>query len=362
MGSGISGQFNVGTETVVGTAVAASQSYRHTSESLNFNVHDYQSQAIGGALVLASGERVITYTDGSGGLVLDTPTKGFGRVLKQALGSGATSTPVAQSSPTALLQTHVVQAAGTSSAATDWQNGKSLTIQKLVADDTAPQPFTFGGCKVTSIEFSCQIGGGLVCTLGFDAMNVRAPTGATGVYAAQGGSYISGTAIHHFGSYQTFALGGSVITNSGIAAHTSGTAITSLIKGFSVKLDWGLATDRVSVIPVGGVAINKKEQVVNARPTITGTLTGEFTNSVDIFDKFVAGTSMPLNVIFRTGPAIASTFYHEIRFLLPAIQLTGDTPNNAGYDIVELDSPFLATYDGVNTPLQVQYQSTDAAL
>jgi hypothetical protein len=358
MGSGISGQFNVGTETVVGTAVAASQSYRHTSESLNFNVHDYQSQAIGGALVLASGERVLTYTDGSGGLVLDTPTKGFGRILKQALGSGSTSTPVAQSSPTALLQTHVVQAAGTSSASTDWQNGKSLTIQKGVADDTSVRPFTFGGCKVTSIEFSCQIGGGLVCTVAFDAMSVTGPTGATGVNAIQGGSYITGTAIHHFGSYQTFALGGTVATASGIATHTPGTAITSLIKGFSVKLDWGLATDRISI--VGG--IQKKEQVVNARPTITGTLTGEFTNAVDIFDKFAAGTTMPLNVIFRTGPAIATTFFHEIRFLLPAIQLTGDTPNNAGYDIVELDSPFLATFDGTNTPFQCQFQSTDTTL
>jgi hypothetical protein len=357
MGSGIAGQLNIGTETTPGTVVAANQSYRHTNESLNFAVHDYQSQAIGGSLVLSSGERVITYQDGTGNIVLDTPTKAFGRVLKQALGSGATSTPVAQTSPTALLQTHVVQATGTGGA-TDWQNGKGLTVQKGVADDTSVRPFTFGGCKVTDIEFSCQIGGGLVCTVGFDAMNVTGPTAASGLYALQSPAYVSGTAIHHFGSYQTFALGGTVGTASGIATHTPGTPITSLIKGFSVKMSWGIAHDRIGI--VGG--ISKREQLVNARPTITGTISGEFTNAVDLFDKFTAGTAMPLNVIFRTGPPIATTFYHEIRFLLPAIQLTGDTPNNAGYDIVELNTPFLATYDGTNTPLQIQYQSTDSTL
>ena len=218
-------------------------------------------------------------------------------------------------------------------------------------------PFTFAGCKVTDIEFSCQIGGGLVCTVTTDAMKVVGPTGAGGVNVLQTPTYLTGVATHHFGSFLSFDVGGTVTTTTGIATWAAGTAITSLIKGFSVKLSWGLATDRIGL--VGGIA--KQEQFVNARPTITGTITGEFSNSADLFDKFVAGTAMPLNIVMRTGSAVTTKF-HEISFLLPAIQLTGDTPNNAGYDIVELDSPFLATYDGTNTPLQIGYQSTDAAL
>jgi hypothetical protein len=348
VGSGINGQFGVASEATgtPGTPVAASRFFRYTGESMQLNVHDYRSKGIGGSLVMASGERVLTYSDGSGGLTLDVPIKGFGPILKQALGSATSGIPVQQAATTAYLQTHVMPSRG-------GQNSMSLTVQKGVDDDTSTKPFTFGGCKVDTIEFDCKIGGGLTCKVTFDAMNVMTPTAATGVGTLQTATYLT-QKVYHFGSFQALTLGGTATTALGVTTVTGASVPASLIKGLKLKIDWGMATDRISI--VGG--ISKKEQLINDRPKITGSLTGEFTNVTELFDLFRLGTNTALSIVMRSD-LIASTYYHELRFLLPAVQFTSDTPQVTGYDIVELDSDFEGTYDGTNPPLQIQYQSTE---
>jgi hypothetical protein len=112
-----------------------------------------------------------------------------------------------------------------------------------------------------------------------------------------------------------------------------------------------------------GNAGTKKEQIENAIPTITGSFTGEFTNSSEFLAPWLANTGTPLQIDFSHGNAGSSNPY-RLSFLFPQVKFNLVDPNTSGPDITAQQITFEALDDGsgTNPVMQIYIVSTDTTL
>ena len=160
IGSGLGAQLGIAAETTYGTFVAPTKFVEFTKENLVLKKTTAQSAGIAaGRLLPLSARRVLTRREAQGSIEFEVTNKSMGLLLQALMGTSVT--PVQQATSTAYLQTHTL--ADTA--------GKSLTVQKGVplTSGTVTDK-TFLGCKVTSGEFSCEVGGMLTATFEFDSM------------------------------------------------------------------------------------------------------------------------------------------------------------------------------------------------
>jgi hypothetical protein len=326
IGSGLGAQLGISAETTYGTFVAPAKFIEFTKEGLVLKKTTAQSAGIAaGRLLPLSSRRVVTQTEGSGTIDLEVTNKAMGLLLQALMGT--TVTPVQQGATAAYLQTHTL--ADTA--------GKSLTIQKGVplTSGTVTDK-TFLGCKVTSAEFSCEVGQMLTASYEFDAKACdETQTLATASYPSM--------SPFHFGEMA-------------LKTGTFGTeAARDGIRKVSCKIERPQAVDRF----YAGQSGTKKEPISNDQVKITGSLEMDYVDTVlDDLHTSDAATSLVWEFV---GPLIASTYFETFRITLPAVKFDDAPPVVDGFGVVKPTLTFTGLYDGTNQP-KIEYISTDITL
>lgn len=324
--SGLFTQLMAKKEAVYGTIVTPDHTYEFDSEGMERNPTYLESAGLHAGTLVQLGSRVVPTTRTAGGPVSgDVPNKGFGLFLD--LLHGAVVAPVQQGATAAYLQTHPI---GTTAP------NKSATVQFNKPDSAGTdRPFTYPGCMLDQLVFSCDAGGALKFAMTLDAQD---ETTATALAVA---AYPTGLKSFNF-TQGALTLGGTPLAN-----------VKSL---GDLTINPGLATDRFFF----GSAGLKGKPLPNAFMVVSGTALLEFSDMF-AYNLFVSGAQSQLVLTF-TGPIIAGAFAEMIQFTAPATQVRGDSPKVAGPDILQLNVPFSCFYDGVNPPLTIAYQSTDITL
>ncbi|WP_030173257.1 phage tail tube protein [Streptomyces sp. NRRL S-813] len=326
IGSGLGAQLGIAAESAYGTFVAPTKFIEFTKESLALKKTTAQSAGIAaGRLLALSSRRVVTRREVQGSVNFEVVNKSMG-LLVQAL-MGTSVTPVQQATTTAYLQTHLL--ADTA--------GKSLTIQKGVPLTTGTvTDKTFLGCKVTSGEFSCEVGGMLTGSFEFDGKDCD--EGQTLAVA----SY-SNMSPFHFGQMA-------------LKTGTFGTE-TALdgIRKVSVKIERPQDVERF----YANQSALKKEPISNDQVKITGSLETDYVaTTLDDLHTSDGTTSLVWEFV---GANIASTYFETFRVTLPAVKLDEGPPVVDGFGVVKPTFNFTGLYDGTNQP-KIEIISTDTTL
>ena len=327
--SGLAAQIGVAAESTYGTYVAPTRFPEYNKADLKKKKNVVQGGGLAaGQIAQLGSRRVVTSESVEGGFELEVANKGMGLLLAHLLGSSAT--PVQQGATAAYLQAHTVGD----------NIGKSLTIQHGVPDLTGTvRPFTFKGCKLSGAEFSCKVGEPLTMSLDVDGRQ------ASEVETLVAASLATGVAPFHW-AQMSVKLGA-----FGAEAAVSG------VKGFSVKFDRGMASERFYA-GAGGL---KAEPVMNDWLKVSGSLDVDLVNKADFADRFAADSATSLVIEF-VGPLIASTYYQTFRIKVPMVFFDGDTPTVDGPDVTSGGYPFVAQLDGTNPLVSIDYISTDTTL
>jgi hypothetical protein len=326
IGSGLGAQIGIVSEVTYGTFLAPTRFIEFNKESLVLKKTTAQSSGIAaGRLLPLSSRRVVTQREVSGSIEMEVTSKAMGPLLQTLMGT--TVVPAQQVATAAYLQTHTL--ADTV--------GKSLVIQKGVPLTTGTvTDKSFVGCKITSGEFSCEVGGMLTASFDIDGKDCdEAQTMAVASYPAM--------APFHFGqmSVKTGSFGAEVARDG--------------IRKVSIKIERSMATDRY----YGGQSGLKKEPISNDLVKITGSLDMDYVDTIlDDLHTSDAATSLVLEFV---GPLIASTYYETFRIKLPAIRIDEAPPTVDGFDVVKPTISFTGLFDGTNQPV-IEYMSTDVTL
>lgn len=343
IGSGLGSQLMYAEESVVGTEVIPTRAIEFLSESLTYDITWLDGSALkAGQTFKRVGRTSQSRFSVSGDFNVEALDKGLGLLLKHAM--GATSGPTQIATSGAYRQIHTPGD----------KTGLGLTIQV-----GRPQPngtvraHTYRGCKIVGWEFSCsdnEIG-----TWKFDLDGWHESV-STALAVA---SYATNMTPFTFADSEAFTLGGTAATASGLMTVTGGVAVATLVKGITISAETPLATERYGL----GNSGVKREQIQNDWSGITIEFDGEYTDRVELYDVMLANTTKSLEVAFTHGDAGGGNPF-KLGFIFPAVKIKEAAPNVGGPDIVE-QSTSLEAYDdesGTNSPMQIEYVSTDATL
>lgn len=339
-GSGLDAQLMVGQESVWGTAVTPNRTYEFNDESLKLDPTFLEPTGLRVGTKYKRASRVsISRKSVSGDVTLEHATKGMGLLWKHALASAAA--PAQIESTAAYEQIHVPG---------DFR-GKGLTVQVGRPEPATGtvRPFTYAGCKISTWELS--VSDNAIPTLKV-TVDGRSEATATALAAA---SYLSGSKVFSFAN-ATLSLGGTVATATGKTTVTSSVAVATVVTEVSVSGAAPMATDRFGI----GNAGLKSEQLENDTPTITGSLTAEFSKA-ELYDVFTNNTTTAM-VLTLTGDEIEDDNFETLEIILPAVKLKAAAPNVGGPDIVSMSTDFEAYSDETNPVIQVRIVSEDIAL
>ncbi|WP_314411362.1 phage tail tube protein [Streptomyces kroppenstedtii] len=326
IGSGLGAQLGIAAEVTYGTYVAPTRFLEFTKESLALKKTTAQSSGIAANRLLArSSRRVLTRKEAQGSIELEVTNKGMGPLLQCLMGT--TVTPVQGGATAAYTQTHTLASVA----------GKSLTIQKGVPLTTGTvTKKNFLGCKVTSGEFSCEVGGMLQGTFEIDGRDVEESS------ALAAASY-SSMAPFHF-------------QQMGVKTGSFGTE-TALdgIRKVSCKIERPQDTERF----YANQSALKKEPIENDLVKISGTLDTDYVAA--ILDDLHTSDGVTSLVWEFIGPNIETTYFETFRITLPAIRLDEGPPVVDGYGVLKPSFNYVGLYDGTNNP-KIEYISTDVTL
>lgn len=324
--SGLGLQLGFAAEATYGTYVVPTRFLEVRSEGLTFNRETIQSEGIRkGSTVRRTGRWAVNKKGGGGQLTMELANKGFGLLLKHALGAVAITTP-----PGATLARQHRHTLG-------HLDDLSLTAQKAFPDTATgtDRPFTFLGCVITEWELSVDVDGLLMFNPTLDAQDMV----TTEAVAAP--SYPASDELF---SYQQVSL----TVDGGAETPTA----------FSLTCSHGLKTDRyfVRASPL------KKRPLIAAHRELSGSMTFEFESMTQVnrFLNAAPGAEIPASFA-ATGDEIESGHSYALNGSLPAIVFDGEMPTVQGPDVITLTAPFRVLDNTVDQPITLDYITTDTA-
>ncbi len=331
VGSGLGGQFGIAPESVFGTFQAPTKFYEVDSASVKLDPIRVEASGIAAGRLGTLASQVIEV--GRSGVanveLTKVPLTGFGLVLQHLLGT--TVVPVQQGATAAYLQTRPIAD----------HIGKFLTAQTGIPDTAGvSNPYSGVGGKITKAAFSCQADDILKASLELDLRDVsEAQTLAVASYPLQMSAF----------SFKDMAVL--------IGANVAGLAAANGVTGFSLDIERPVKTDRRYANAAG----LKAEQITNALPNVSGTLTADLLSKTQFADRFAANDTFALRWEF-VGPVIAAPYNYRLTFTLPACKFTGETPGIAGVDVTNNGFPFKAYLNGTDPLVTAEYVSTDVTV
>ena len=323
IGSGLAAQFGIKEEATFGTPVTVDEFTYINSESIKAEVGKIESAFLGNLVMRTS--QVKTYTSGAtGDIEFPFFNKGMGILMDQALGSTAS----AQVGGTAEY-THTF-----TPDLTAGKFGKMATVQlgRPSVDGTV-QPFTYEGGKITAFTIAMEAQGLLTLKTTWAFEDEKTVT------ALASPSYATGLEMFDW-SDATVSLGGSAV----------------FVRSFSVTCEWAYDLDRRGLSQT-----LRKEPIANGMMAVTGEMEGEFV-SLTQYQAFIAGTQSELifTVTGSTIPTAANPY--KVVITCSDVELTGDTPNIGGPEILTQPLPFRALYDGTNPIIKVVLHNDETAI
>jgi hypothetical protein len=341
-GGGLSAQWGFKAETTVGTQVVVDKFLEFLSESLSWEATWQRSAGLRAGQGYTLRDRMQQTAESvSGDVTFEYPDRGAGLLWKHALGSTI-------SAPT-LIATTAYKQIHTPGAKT----GMGLTMQfGRPQTDAVVKPHTFRGVKIPSWEWSVSDGEIAQMQLTCDGWSEDL---AAGLAVA---SFPANTTSITFKHSTAFKLGGTATTAAGETTVASGVQATTVFKGFTIRGETPMATERRGL---GNSGI-KREQIENDRPTITGTLEGEYTSQSEIYALVKSGAATAMQADFSYGDAGSSNPY-LISFIAPSVKFSSGSVNADGPDILGQSVNFEALHDGTTNPvLQVKIVNQETVL
>lgn len=283
---------------------------------------------------LSTGLRVGTYVDradrftpyfegAAGNVEMDVLTKGFGYFLKHMLGSVSTSA-VADS-----LYTH------TGTMGDLWGDSFVMQVGRPLNPSGTVQPFTYLGGKVTDWELANAVNGNLVLTLGTDFAQVDTTAGlATASYPS---------------AMEPLTWAGGVVSVGGATVDV--TEIT-------IKGENALKTDRRFIR-----GNTDKKQPTSGRRSVEVALKLDF-ESMAMRNRVHALTrSAAIGQVEAqwTAPTLAGTSSKPfLRANMPTVRFDEWKAAIGGPEGIDQEVTGVVVFDGTNSPVTIQYGSTDA--
>ena len=329
--SGIGSQLGLKKETTWGTAVTVDKFFKYESESFSLDQNYVDPVGLQAGVTAAPQALTKKTTRGAGGgFQIAMPYKLAGHLFDQMV--AGTITPVQNAATTAYTSTFNVAASVPT---------KSATIQiNKPATSAGDVAYTYPGSVLTSAEFSMETGGILMGSWNWVSKDETTPATTPAGAALASATYAASDDVwSHVDTTLTYA-GGAVAG----------------ITGVNLSWDQPMAAERFFLDGSG----TRAKPIPNNVASLTGTLSGEFYDST-FYAAFRSGAFASLVVTFAGPTAIATTYFPTIKFTLAAIQIRGTSPQVGGPDLLGQSIPFVAKYDGTNTPMKVEYTSTETA-
>lgn len=318
-------QLMIGAESVYGTAVTPNRTFEFNSEGIAEAYARVESEALRVGQYTSRSDRWTPYFSGAAGPVqMDVMTKGFGIWLTHMLGGIATSAVGGDG-----------QYVHTASVAD--LLGKSLTLQvnRPFSPSGTNQAFTYEGGKVTEWELANSVEGNLVLDVGMDFQQVSTTTAlATAAYPA---------------SMDNFTWAGGEILIGGAAYD---------VTEFSVSCNNNLDVDRRQI----RLNTDKKEPTGGKRE-IAFSLSADFDSLANRNRAASATRAGALAAIVSrwVGPiVIGGTTYPEIKVTIAAGRFDEWSAAVGGPEAITQELSGIGLYDGTNTPVKIEYTSSDS--
>jgi hypothetical protein len=337
-GSGLDAQLGYKVETTVGTPVVVTKFLEFNSESFEFDPGWIEPTGLRVGTKFKRGSRLVQSRKMvTGDFEVNHSTRDMGLLWKLALGSAIVTPTVIAAS--AYKQVHQ----------TGDHFGKSATFQvgRPEPSTQTVKPHTIAGCKFTSWEFSVSDNEVAKFSASVDGWDEATAT------ALATASYVTAEEFN-FSQVTEFSIG-NTIAGTNPLTESGGTAVTSIVKSFSLKGENAFATERFGLGNLG----TKKEQLENGTPTITGTLEAEYLQS-EFYTPFKANTATSLVVRFE-GSIISGSDKNTIEIIIPEIRIKKVSPKVAGPGLVAATVEFeVYTNSTSQNPLQVTLISADS--
>jgi hypothetical protein len=322
IGSGLGSQLGIGKEVTWGTAVAATTFLPVGSFNLKRQGNKVQGQGIrAGGYGPLSGNYAETHEGSTGSFSFEAPTAGWDHLFQNF--TGATPTP------------SIVTGSIYSATFPIGDNfGKGITIEGgIPQQDGTVQRHRLAGGKVTSMEFSCSVGGLLMCSVEVDGKQTT--NDATAVSTA---SYATDLSVFPW--------------NSG-AFKINNTALTG-VREWSIRISRPYDTERYSF----GGGGTKLEQIPNGFVEVSGSVTVDLLNST-LLGYVTGDTAVDLDIEFdRT----VNAKIYELDIVVPTVRFQDYDVPVTGPDTVKQTFNFVGQWSGTGDMLSLRRANTGATV
>jgi len=335
IGSGLGSQAMFGLETTYGTAVTPTVTLEPTSVGLELQVEQMMSEGLRSGLRVQRGDRTVVNRKGvEGSIEMDIVSNALSRWLIQAVGDSRSLGSIKSNPGSGAVYLYTMQLGDPASLS-------SMTIQTGVADVAGNvRRMDATGCYITEFSLSNEIDGILA---GSFTVNGRDYTPSAS--AVTSASYASGT--------EPLVFTGGAVTIDGSSLP---------VRSYELSVTHGYDTERYQINSTS----LKSRPIINAKDEITLTLEMEFGSESptwatdDFVTKFRAGTKLDDIVGTWTGTtAIESTTMPYLKATVPQAVITAATPTVDGPEIIGLSLELMATDNGTDQPLTLEYQSSE---
>ena len=319
--SGLAAQLGAVAEDTWGVYKAPTSFIEFTEESLALAIERIESPGLrANNRVLRTDRWAAGQKRVEGTVSFEAPSKGLGLWLKHALGSVSITTP--SGATNSRLHTHTL--------GDPYGLGLTVQVGRPMSNGTVT-PFSYTGCKIDQITLSNSVDEFLVveCEIvGEDEITSESLASASDPTGVQLFNWTQGV----------ISIGGSSV---------------GVVTDFSVTVANNHKSDRYFL----GAAI-MSEPIIAGMTEITGSMTVEF-DSMTNYNRFVNGTIAAVTAKWTAATAIESTFFPYVEVSLPDVRFDGTTPAVAGPDVVTIELPFKALYDGTDQPVTITTQTAD---
>lgn len=327
--SALAAQMGLAESSTFGTYQTPTRFLEFIEESFEYQIERVESPG------LRANNRVLRtdrYAPGhkrvEGSVTLEPATKGFGLVLKHALGSSSISTP--SGATLARLHAHTLGDI----------YGTSLTVQVGRPDVSGTvQPFSFLGMRCDTISLSSSVDEILKADVSFVGQDMTTGQSlATATYPTTGSA----------AAYEQFYWTQGVVKVAG--------STVAVVTDISVEVNNNLKSDRYFL---GGATMS--EPILAGMTEITGSITMEFLD-LTAYNRFTADTQAAINAKWTAATAIEGSTYPYIEIDIAKARFdAGGDPQIKGPDVLTQEIPFKVLYDGSTDPIVINYMTSDTA-
>jgi hypothetical protein len=321
--SGLAAQLGAVAEDTWGTYKAPTSFIEFNEESLALAIERIESPGLrAGNRVLRTDRQAPGQKRVEGTVSFEAPSKGLGLWLKHALGAVSITTP--SGATNTRRHAHTLGD----------PYGLGLTLQVGRPDISGTvQPFSYTGCKIDQLTLSNSVDEFLVveCEIvGEDETTAESLAVASYPTSVQLFNWTQGVV----------SIGGSSV-------------------GVVSEIEISVANNHTSDRYFLG-ANTMSEPIIAAMTEITGSMTVEF-ESLTARNRFVNGTLASVTAKWTAATAIEGSFFPYVEVEMNNVRFDEGTPSIDGPDIVSLELPFKALFDGTNGPITITTQTADTA-